>query len=266
MARKSVGARYSVSNLTRGLDVMELLASHPAGLGVTEVASALHIPKNAAFRITAALCERGYLRRNNGTKSFALSPRLMTMGYQAANQESIIEKAMPFMRALRDAVKETVVLCALTEAGGIILDQAAGSHPFRFVVDPGAPFRLHTSAQGKALLAHLPEEERECILSRLTLTRFTERTITTRKALRAELDEVRRAGYALDRAEELDGVYCAAAAILDARRYPVAAVCVTGPASRLTEALLDAVGRQARECAQRISQTLGFVAGNGRHA
>jgi len=255
-----VGARYSVSNLTRGLDVMELLARHPEGLGITEIAQQLSIPKNAAFRITAALSERGYLLRSDEGKSFTLSPRLMTLGYKAANHRGLIERAMPHMRELRDATQETVLISARVGAEGIVLDQVPGLHPFRFVVDPGMTLALHTSAPGKALLAWLPAAEQEDLVERLVLTRFTDRTITTQEGLRQELAAVRERGYALDRGEQIEGVHCAAAPLRDARGYPVAAINVTGPASRLTEAMLDPAGVKVRECAQRISATLGVAA------
>lgn len=263
MGRNPVGAKYNVSNLTRGLDVVELLVQHHEGLGVTEIAQALKIPKNAAFRITAALCERGYLLRNDGAKSFTLSPLLMTLGYRAANQTGLAERAMPLMRELRDAVKETVLLSTVAGTEGVVLDHVPGLYPFHFTVDPGSTFPLHAAAPGKALLAFLPPPVRDGIIERLELVRYNERTITTKQALLQELAKIRECGYALDRAEQFDGVHCAGAALLDGRGHAVAAINVTGPMSRFTEAMLDTVGRQTSECAQRISQLLGFAGGNG---
>ena len=73
-------SRHSVSNLLRGLDIMELLLENAEGLGVSDVSRALGIPVNAAFRITSALVERGYLLKNDQTKTLTLSARLVTMG------------------------------------------------------------------------------------------------------------------------------------------------------------------------------------------
>ena len=124
-------------------------------------------------------------------------------------------------------------------------------------------FPLHAAAPGKALLAFMPPPIWDSIIERLELTRYNERTITTKQALLEELAQIRECGYALDRAEQFEGVHCTAAALLDGRGHAVAAINVTGPASRLTEAMLHSVGRQTSECAQRISQLLGFAAGNG---
>jgi len=86
------------------------------------------------------------------------------------------------------------------------------------------------------LLAFLPVEERERVLKGLKLVRFNDRTLTTRSALSKELEEVRRLGYAVDRAEEVEGCHCVAAPILDRHNYPAAAVCITGPADRVPQA------------------------------
>jgi DNA-binding IclR family transcriptional regulator len=262
MARTSPGTQYNVSNLLRGLDVLELLMQHSQGLGVSEISRHLGIPKNAAFRITSALHERGYLLRNEDAKTLRLSARLMTMGYRAGNRLGLVEAAMPQMRQLRDAVGETVVLCTVSAGRCMAIDGVPGIHPFRLSVDPGLTVALHASAPGKAILAMLPEPQRQMVLASLTLTRFNERTITSHERLLDELAEVRRQGYALDRGEEFDGVHCAAAPILDPRGYPVAALTVTGPAHRLTDEMLSPCGRQTHEHTEAIAAQLSFASDN----
>jgi IclR family acetate operon transcriptional repressor len=250
-----------VSNLERGLDMMEELLAHPEGLGVTEIAANLGIPKNAAFRIASALHERGYLARSAQTQRYRLSPRLMAMGYRSAESEGLIGAALPYMKRLRDAVGETAVLCAVVGEEGLVLDHVPGVHPFRFVVETGMRFHLHASAPGKAIMAFLPDDERKALVKALTLKRFNERTITTRGALRKALVEVRSRGYSLDLGEEFEGVRCAAAPVLNAKGYPVAALNVTGPAHRFAGADLDAAAREACAQAAEISRRLGLDAG-----
>lgn len=250
---------YNVSNLTRGLDILELLLVHPAGMGISEIAQELEIPKNAAFRITSALADRDYLSRDDGTKTFTLSSRLVSMGYRASNRGGLVETAMPAMRVLRDAVKETVVLCIRSGQKCMALDGVPGMHTFRFTVDPGNTAGLHSSAPGKALLAFLPPPQQQTLVTRLKLERFNERTITDRKQLLQELAQVRKLGYAVDFAEEHDGAHCIAAPVFDARSLPVAAITITGPADRLTEKQLKACSEKLRDCAKQISSRLGFV-------
>lgn len=248
---------YNVSNLTRGLDMMELLLKHPAGLGVSDISRELAIPLNAAFRIASALAERGYLLKDEEAKVFILSSRLMSMGYRMGDRHGLVETAMPLMRELRDEVGEPVVLCIRDKENALVLDFVPGHHMFQFVVVPGAKVPYHASAPGKALLAFLPEAEKKARLAGLKLTRFNDQTITTKAALEKELDKTKKQGYAEDHSEEREGVRCVAAPIFDRRGYPVAVITLTGPSDRVTEGGLATLGEKIKVCAACISSRLG---------
>lgn len=64
----------------------------------------------------------------------------------SANRRSVVEKALPLMRRLRDETTETVVICAMAGRRGVVLDHVPALHSFRFVVDAGMTFTLHASA------------------------------------------------------------------------------------------------------------------------
>jgi DNA-binding IclR family transcriptional regulator len=83
----------------------------------------------------------------------------------------------------------------------------------------------YCSALGKSILAHLSEEELRDYLRHIELVRYTDTTITDEAALRAELAEIRRNGFALDREEHTGGTACLGAPIL-LRGRPVASVAV----------------------------------------
>jgi DNA-binding IclR family transcriptional regulator len=140
---------------------------------------------------------------------------------------------------------------------GVVLDVAASRHPVRMTVDPGTRYTLHDAAGGKVALAYLPEAERERLLARLALVRRTPRTITSRVALRREMADVRRQGYALDRAECVEGIRCVSAPVFDRRGECVAALTVTGPSMRIPESRFPALARAAVAHADRISRRLG---------
>lgn len=249
---------YQVPNLERALLILEALSSSRSGLSLSELAVGLGVPKNSVFRITLTLVNHGYLHRDPVSKRFSLTRKLLALGFAALSESSLLEKAGDVMRSLRDATRETVLLGTLLDAEGIVLDQAPGTHSFKFHVDPGTRFRLHSSAPGKAILAFLPLPECEALLERMALTRYNERTLTTRPALLHSLEEVRKLGYALDRAEEYEGVHCVAAPVRDPAGYPVAAIWLTAPSSRLPGAALAQLGPSVSEHAARISQRLGY--------
>ena len=247
---------FKVPNLIRGLSVLELLKEYPDGLGITEIGQKLKLPKNSTFRIAQTLDALGYLNRNDISKKYTLSKRLLILGAAATGDASLIDKAWDVMTELRDITGETVLIGTIAEDRGVVLEQALSTHAFKFAIDPGTTFDLHASAPGKAMLAHLPENEREAILSRIPFTRINEHTITDRTVFRQELEQIRRNGYAVDRAEAIDGCHCVSAAIIDRRGRPVAALWATGPSNRLTADRFDSIGQHFVKAVHTISARL----------
>lgn len=253
----SRGERYRVPGLERGLMILEYLDQHAAGRTMVQIAKELSLPKNAVFRITVTLAHRGYLERDKESKRFYLSRRVLALGYGALGEDvSLVEEAIGEMRRLRDAVRETVCLSVLVEDQGFVLEQAPGTYPFRCVVNTGMRQPLHASASCKAILAYLPDQERETLLGSIRLHRFTPRTITKRVDLLRELEQVRTCGYAVDRGEHIEGITCVAAPVFSREVRPMAALTVTGPAGRMPEESLEKIGRTIRAHADQISGRL----------
>lgn len=252
-------SRYRVPILDRALAVVELLGQHPGGLSVTELSDTLQIPKNSAFRIAVTLQENGYLERLEPSKRYRLTSKFIAFGATAVSEANLFEKSLGVMRELRDRTRETVLLGTRIGIEGVVLDQVPGTHAFRFAVDPGTRFPLHTAAPGKAMLAYLPDKERAAILARMPFKRFTPNTITSAADFEAELAEVRKRGYGFDLSEEMEGQYCIGAPIFDAKNHPAASVWITAPATRLPDSELDEVGRLVRRHADTISGRLGWL-------
>jgi DNA-binding IclR family transcriptional regulator len=138
-----------------------------------------------------------------------------------------------------------------------VLEQAPSRHPVRLNVDPGTPFDLHSTAPGKLMLALLPDAERDRLLDRLPLTRYTRATITRKEALRKELRDIRRRGYAVDRGEGYEGWLCAAAPIRDRYGQPVAALTLVWPSLRIPATKFGEMAARVTAHAGRISRRLG---------
>jgi IclR family acetate operon transcriptional repressor len=90
-------------------------------------------------------------------------------------------------------------------------------------------------------------------LGSLTFQAFTPHTIISAEQLRAELDRVRERGYAIDDEESTIGVRCFAVPVLDAQREAIAAISVSGPTARMTDARAPEVVRAIRAAAAGIS-------------
>ncbi|BDD07170.1 IclR family transcriptional regulator [Aureibacter tunicatorum] len=250
--------QYSVPNLNRALDVIELLTEHTEGLTLTEVQEKLNYPKSSLFRIMSSLNDRNYLLKNDKTGTFSLSKKLLHIGLATLSETSLVEKALNYMRKLRNDTKETVLLGTLDGNEVVLLEQAIGTHPFTFRLSLGKRINLHASAPGKAILSYLPEEERETCLKQIEFEKFNDNTIIDPKQFREELYEVKKLGYALDRAEEYEGVHCVGAPIFNQHGLPIASLWVTAPSVRLSSESFEQVGSQVSQKAMEISKEFGF--------
>ena len=251
-------SKYHVPNLERALKIIELLATQHHGMTSSDIAGTLEIPVNSAFRITMTLLSHGYLERCENSKKFTLSRKLLSIGYTACGEGSLIELSIDTMRELRDEIKETVLIGSILDNQGVVVENMMGLHPFSFVARVGTRFNLSTAAPGKAIMAYLPDRELNDLLDSLSFEKYNERTITSKEGFLKELEFVKEHGYGIDHAEEFENCHCIAAPIFNQGGYPIAAIWITGPASRLAEDKFDSIGKLVLEKAEKISKKLGF--------
>ncbi|MGY6649806.1 IclR family transcriptional regulator [Wenyingzhuangia sp. IMCC45574] len=250
---------YSVPNLERGLMIIELLATKKGGLTLAEIIESLDITKTSAFRVVNTLIYKNYLQKNETTKKVTLSRKLLTLGISSINEQSIVEASLDVMRALRDELKESVMLGAILGDNGTILEQVASSYPVKLFVEQGTQFTLHSSVGGKSILAYLPEEEMNEIVNNMGFESYTENTVTSKEVYKEQLKNVKKTGYAVDYGEDIQGINCVGAPIFNEHGYPVAAIWITAPHGRLPSKLFDKKGKIVAKYAKEISSKLGYV-------
>ena len=256
-------SRYKVPNLERALVIMEHLLDFPQGKSAAELTEDLGFSKNSVFRITMTLLNHHFLVRDE-TKRFRLSKKLLLMGCRSFGDTRFIELSMDIMRSCRDVIKESIFIGTLVENEGVVIEQILGSHPFKFTIDTGARMPIHCAAPCKAILAYLPDSERDPVIKASDFKRYNENTITSRRAYTKELDEVKACGFALDRAEQIHGAHCVAAPVFDQFGYPIAAIWTTGPSDRLPADRFEELGGIMRTHADMISQRMGYKALNAK--
>lgn len=243
-----------VPNLQRGMAVLEYLATHNRSATLTELSERLGFPTASVYRITDALTKMGYLSRDPASKRFTLTNQMLLLGRPHGQESGLVESALPAMRGLRKATGETTQICCLVDRDVVILEQLLATHPFKYSVELGARCPCYSCAPGKAMVAYMQAEDREELISRLRFKKFTANTITTRDAFRNELEQIRETGYAVDRAEGLDGIRCIAAPIRDRQGIPVGSITIAGPSSRILESDFDRLGSIVIEACARAEQ------------
>lgn len=247
----------TVQSVDRALRMLKLL-SRRGSLGVTEIAVEFGIHKSNSHRMLATLAEHGLVEQDPDTEKYRLGLGLVGLASAVTADIDVVSNARAASQRLSERTGETVILTTLVDGEVVIVHQASSRASVLAVDWYGLRMPLHCTPGGKVMLAHLPESERDGLLTP-PLERFTENTIVDPGELRKQLEEVRALGYAYTVEELETGLNGVAAPI---RRPGVqaaaAAIGVYGPAFRLPAASLNDLGETTKEAADDISRRLGY--------
>jgi len=242
-----------IQSLARGLKIMELMAAHEDGIGVTELAEKLGVDKSSASRLVHTLARYGYAEQIAGTRRYRLGPQVVRLSRSLLTRMPLREEAKPFLRQLVDRTGECAHLAILAQGQALYIDQVESPATLRVTTGVGTLAPLHCTALGKCLLAFtddvpLPAE----------LPAFTPRTITDHETLRLHLEQTRRQGYAVDDEEYDYGVRCVAAPVYDFRGKVIGAIGISGPAGRMSLDHLPDFARIVMEISKGLSDRMSF--------
>ena len=247
----------NLQSVNRAMRALELIAE--AGeLGVSELGRRLEVHKATASRLVATLAERGMVERDPVTEKYRLGFGLIRLAGAAMASMDLVRTARPILEDLAERTRETVNLGVLSGDAVVYIDQVTGTRSIVAVSWVGRRTPLHATSNGKMLLAHLDDRERDRLLVG-PLDRTTPATITDPERLKVQLGEIRTRGYATTMEELEEGLNAVAAPIHSADGEVVAALSVSGPAFRMRPVDLPRVGRLTIEAATAISRRLGYV-------
>jgi IclR family pca regulon transcriptional regulator len=227
-----------VQSLGRGLAVIRALSAPGSGLTLTEVARASGLTRASARRFLLTLERLGYVRGHR--RLFALTPRVLELGYSYLSSLSLPEIAEPHLERLAQQVHESSSVSVLDGDEIVYVARVPTKRIMTVSISVGTRFPAYATSMGRVLLAELDGAELDSFLERAELRPLTDGTLTSAAALREELARVRRQGWALVDQELEVGLRSVAAPIRDASRRTVAAVNVSAHAGRTT---LDEVRR-----------------------
>ena len=236
--------------------LLEALAKHERGSGVTELANQLMLNKSNVHRLLQALVHQGFARKNEDTGRYELTMKLWELGSGLANRLDVRVEALSFMKELAEQTQETVHLSLLDGVEVLYIEKIDSPQPVRAYTTVGGRSPAQCVATGKALLAGASEDTLNLIKNRLKP--YTPRSLVKFGDLRRELEQVREQGYAINRGEWREQVVGAAASIYDSRGMVVAALGISGPAERLEEVRLIQAGKILMTAAAQISRRLGY--------
>ena len=256
-ARAPQSQDLQVPMLERGLAILEWLTARPEGATLSQIADSLDIALTSAFRIAKALQQLGFVRRDEKTRRYAPTGKMLRLGQPHNIGRSLTEACIEPMRRIRDLTGETTQLCCLADGMTVILEQLPSVHPFKYIVDLGSRIPAHCCAPGKAILAFIDPVDRQRQFQHMDFSSHTDRTITDPARFEVELQLVKDNGIAVDRGEHFVGVHCVAAPMLDRLGHPVAAITIAGPSTRLPVKCFAEIGRIVRHWTDQAAARFG---------
>jgi len=233
----SDSAQSAVKSADRVLDLFELLARSGREMSHSEIADVLKIPKSSLSSLLKNLIGRGYVEVSPSGRGYRIGDALLALSQSAGHVRDLAELSKEILTVL---TRETGESSAVNQLKGDTTEVVATVlGPARLVTHMrlGDLAPLYATSGGKAILAHMPDSFREEYFGRVKFEPATPATVTSAKALRAELDACRTTGFAYAHEEWTPGIIGVGTAVLDRARVCVGALTVAIPASRFDDAM-----------------------------
>ena len=226
-------ASSQVKSATRTLDIIEYVVAHPRPLVAQEIATALGIPVSSLSYLLATLVDRHYLVREG--RRYSPGPGLQKLQMHA-EAYSLADRAAPLVRTLRVQLNETTSFWVREGWQVEALVTESSEQALRYAVPTGNRLPMHALASGKALLAALSDDDLDRYFAQTERDRFTPATVTSEKALRQEIADIRDSGFAFTDEEFSLGIV-GIGRVVRIDGAPVGALSVAIPKVRCDEAV-----------------------------
>jgi len=228
-----------------------------ADIGITELSVRLAMPKATVYRFLQTMKSLGYVRQEADSERYGLGMRMFELGSKALTSPDLVDLSKHHMQMLADATGETVHLGSLIDSEIIYIHKVDSRHMLGMYSRIGRRAPLHCTAIGKVLMAWEHPERRDRILDGAEFKRFRDKTITTRPAFLAELEQVKKQGFGEDREEFDDHIRCLGVPIFDRLGQPIAGMSVSFPTFRFDAEKAPEVVRMLQAASRDISAKLG---------
>jgi IclR family acetate operon transcriptional repressor len=254
---KPGAATAQVQSLTRGLSILEALATAEAGISLTDIAHRVDLPPSTTHRLLSTLEKMGYVYQSEELGHWYVGLQAFTVGSGFLANRDFVGQSHVYMRRLMEQSGETANLAILDGTEAVFIAQVQCREMMRILVKLGSRVPLHASGVGKAIFAALPDEQIDAILKVKGLPRITGNTIVAPETMWAALKVIRHRGYSFDDEEHAPGTRCVAATIYDEYAEPLGAISLAGPSSRLPDERIKQLGPIVAHTAEELTRKLG---------
>ncbi|QCB98828.1 IclR family transcriptional regulator [Arthrobacter sp. PAMC25564] len=240
----------------KALGLLVLLGDEPRGASAAELSRRAELPFSTTYRLLGSLTRDGFVDYEPDGRRYRLGLRVFQLGQRVSNHHGFAGTALPVLRRVTEETGEATILSVRDGNHHLTVNKVDGPQTFRVTSDPGHLGALHTTSVGKALVAFADDATRARLVEELELDPLTEFSITDRDAFRAEIDLVRRRGYAtMDEENEL-GMRALAVPVFDSQGHAFASLATAVPVFRMSMEALVALVPLLQSAAAELSARL----------
>ncbi|MGF6301379.1 DNA-binding IclR family transcriptional regulator [Paraburkholderia sp. WC7.3d] len=239
------------------MEMLRLLATAGRyGLALTQISETARLPHSTAHRLLRRLIAERMVMQRESNKRYVLGPLAFELGLAATQIYDLREPCRPILMGLAEEIGDTVYLTVRSGNESVCEDRYEGPSTIRVItLEVGSRRPLGLGAGGLAILAAMPEDEREYTIAYVTL-RHGDNKALQEGPLRKAIETCRRQGHSLIRSKVTLGTTAVGVAVLDTLDNPVAAVSVAAVDSRMSGPRIELLARQLHATVARIRDSL----------
>src|SRR3981189_3349446 len=246
-----------VQSVYRALLIIETLAEDDEGYRLTDLAVRTGLSPSTVHRLLTTLEKRRFVQFDRDESTWHIGAQSFAVGSTFVRRRNFTTQALPYLRKLRDQTRETANLAVVDDGAMVVLTRVESREIMRSVTKAGGRVPIVAPGLRTALPSAHYEQDVFAIIQRDGMPRLTSKSIVRAGELCKSLHDIRRQGYSVDDEEALIGLRCVSAVVYDDCSEPLAAISVSGKASRGPNARLPILGKLVQEVAAELTTALG---------
>lgn len=255
------GAGLMNQSVIKALSLLNYFSEEQRELSLKEISERSGLPKPTAYRLLSSLQACGFLiktKEGEHDSKYRLGLKLLELGNLVSEQLELRQIAKPFMEQLGQQINEAVHIVIVHDDQAVYIDKVESSRALRLYTKVGKSSPLYIGSGPKLLLAYMPENEQNRILSKPLKSLIDQKPIDKEKLL-VELEKIKNQGYSISVDEQDLNTTGVSYPIYDYKKNVIAALTVSGLSSYFENDNLQYIKEKTKETAEKISSSLGYI-------
>lgn len=244
--------------ISRAFRVIEYMAEQQDWVSLRAMSRELKMNEASLFRVLGSLKSLGYVRQDPQNSQYQLTLKIAGISAQLLGYVKLREISHPFLQGLTSSTNETTHLAILDGQEFVYIDKVDNTQAMEMRSRIGQRGMLHSTAAGKAILAHYPKSKLPAIIERLDFKLLTKHTLTDPGEFQEHLLQIRENGYALDNEENEIGIRCIGAPLFNHTGGVAGALSISGWTISMTPERMPELATELLQTCEEISYELGY--------